>query len=97
MAGANRKARIHTTETPSESDAVLPYRHSLDTGDRGALVLWAQSRLTERGHYDGPLDGRYDLAVSKAVRVYLIWTVGCHKHDILEEQRGEDKVGCQLY
>lgn len=70
MVGDNRKARIHTTETPSESDAALPYRHSLDTGDRGALVLWAQSRLTELGHYDGPLDGRYDLAVSKAVRAF---------------------------
>jgi peptidoglycan hydrolase-like protein with peptidoglycan-binding domain len=69
MAGANRKARTHTSETPAD-DSALPYRHSLDTGDRGVLVLWAQSRLTEHGHYDGPLDGRYDLAVTKAVRAF---------------------------
>lgn len=70
MAGVSRKARTHTSETPSDSNASLPYRHSLDTGDRGALVLWAQSRLTERGHYAGPLDGRYDLEVTKAVRSF---------------------------
>lgn len=70
MAGANRKARVHTSETPVDSSAALPYRHSLDTGDRGALVLWAQSRLTEHGHYDGPLDGRYNIAVTKAVRAF---------------------------
>jgi peptidoglycan hydrolase-like protein with peptidoglycan-binding domain len=69
MARADREARIHTSETPSDGNESLPYRHSLDTGDRGALVLWAQSRLAEHGYYDGPLDGRYDLAVSKAVRL----------------------------
>jgi peptidoglycan hydrolase-like protein with peptidoglycan-binding domain len=68
MAGQKRKTMSHTSETPADDQAGLPYRHSLDTGDRGALVLWAQSRLTEHGYYDGPLDGRYDLAVSKAVR-----------------------------
>lgn len=68
MAGQKRKTMSHTSETPSDSDTGLPYRHSLDTGDRGALVLWAQSRLAERGYYDGPLDGRYDFAVNKAVR-----------------------------
>lgn len=48
----------------------FPFRHSLDTGDRGALVLWAQSRLTESGHYTGPLDGRYDREMSLSVRRY---------------------------
>lgn len=69
MARVNRAARTHTSETPADSSGSLPYRHSLDTGDRGPLVLWAQSRLAERGYYDGALDGRYDLAVSKAVRL----------------------------
>lgn len=69
MAGQKRKTMSHTSETPAEKQNGLPYRHSLDTGDRGALVLWAQSRLAEHGYYDGPLDGRYDLAVSKAVRL----------------------------
>ena len=69
MATQKRKAMQHTSETPSETTTGLPYRHPLDAGDRGALVLWAQSRLAERGYYDGPLDGRYDLAVSKAVRL----------------------------
>lgn len=68
MAGQKRKTMSHTSETPTDNQNGLPYRHSLDTGDRGALVLWAQSRLAERGYYDGPLDGRYDLAVNKAVR-----------------------------
>ncbi len=68
MAGQKRKTMSHTSETPADDQAGLPYRHSLDTGDRGALVLWAQSRLAEHGYYDGPLDGRYDLAVNKAVR-----------------------------
>lgn len=68
MAGQKRKTMSHTSETPNEKQGALPYRHSLDTGDRGALVLWAQSRLAEHGYYDGPLDGRYDLAVNKAVR-----------------------------
>lgn len=70
MARVNREARIHTSETPADSSAALPYRHSLDTGDRGVLVLWIQGRLKERGHYDGPLDGRYDLEVTKAVRMF---------------------------
>ncbi|HEY7823855.1 MAG TPA: peptidoglycan-binding domain-containing protein [Acidimicrobiia bacterium] len=47
-----------------------PFRHSLDTGDRGVLVMWAQSRLTESEHYGGPLDGRYDREVTLAVRQY---------------------------
>ena len=69
MAGQKRKTMNHTSETPGDEQAGLPYRHSLDTGDRGPLVLWAQSRLAEHGYYAGPLDGRYDLAVNKAVRL----------------------------
>lgn len=67
MAGGSRKRMIHMTETaPAKSGP--QYRHPLDTGDRGTLVLWAQSRLAQRGLYDGPLDGRYRLETSKAVR-----------------------------
>lgn len=68
MEGQKRKMMRHTSETPDTNSDKYPYRHSLDTGDRGVLVLWAQARLTEREYYTGPLDGRYDLEVSKAVR-----------------------------
>ena len=69
MERVKREAWTHSSETPSDGNA-LPYRHSLDTGERGTLVLWAQSRLAEHGHYTGPLDGRYDLEVTKAVRAF---------------------------
>lgn len=70
MAGKNREARTHTSETPSTEEGRLAYRHSLDRDDRGVLVLWVQSRLAEHDHYTGPLDGRYDLEVAKAVRQF---------------------------
>jgi peptidoglycan hydrolase-like protein with peptidoglycan-binding domain len=47
-----------------------PFRYALDTGDRGPLVLWAQSKLSEHGHYDGPLDGKYTRALNIAVRKF---------------------------
>ncbi len=63
-----RKAQAEQ-QTPAEKVADrYPFRHPLDTGDRGALVLWAQSKLAETGLYSGPLDGRYDREVSLAVR-----------------------------
>jgi len=34
------------------------------------LVMWAQSKLMKHGHYDGPLDGRYDREVTLAVREF---------------------------
>ncbi len=70
MEGAKRKKMERIEEGASDIADRFPFRHPLDTGDRGALVLWAQSKLTERGHYAGPLDGRYDLEVSKAVRAF---------------------------
>jgi len=70
MEGAKRKKMERIEEGTSDIADRFPFRHPLDTGDRGALVLWAQSKLAERGHYRGPLDGRYDLEVSKAVRVF---------------------------
>lgn len=48
----------------------FPFRHPLDTGDRGALVLWAQSKLAEHGFYTGPLDGRYNRDVTLATRKF---------------------------
>ena len=69
MSGGSRKRMMHTTETEGASSTMPRYRHPLDTGDRGALVLWAQSRLAEQGLYAGPLDGRYRLDTVKAVRL----------------------------
>lgn len=68
---ARRKPIKHVTETKQEQ--VLdryPFRHSLDTGDRGPLVLWTQSQLAELGYYEGPLDGRFDREVSMSVRQF---------------------------
>lgn len=66
-----RKPQQHETEGPEQTVAErFPFRHPLDTGDRGALVLWAQSRLAEHGHYQGLLDGRYDREVTLAVRSF---------------------------
>ena len=71
MATRQRKAIEHTNEQPNETLASrYPFRHSLDTGDRGVLVMWAQSKLMKHGHYDGPLDGRYDREVTLAVRQF---------------------------
>ena len=62
----------HTTETVAEATVSdhYPFRHSLDTGDRGVLVMWAQSKLMKHGYYDGELDGRYDREVTLAVRQF---------------------------
>ena len=68
MASAKRKTMTHTSETPRADADGPPYRHALDTGDIGSLVLWAQSRLASKGYYDGALDGRYHAAVGRAVR-----------------------------
>lgn len=68
---AKRKPIEHKTEEKTErvSDR-YPFRHPLDTGDRGALVLWAQSKLAEHGNYEGPLDGRFDREVTLSVRQF---------------------------
>jgi len=67
---ATPQPKTQQQETRSETLVAdrFPFRHSLDTGDRGVLVMWAQSRLIESGHYTGPLDGRYDRQVTLAVR-----------------------------
>lgn len=68
-----KRTRLEHTDTveapPSVSDR-FPFRHSLDTGDRGVLVMWAQSKLMKHGHYEGDLDGRYDREVTIAVRQF---------------------------
>lgn len=61
--------QVNETDQPTVSDH-YPFRHSLDTGDRGVLVMWAQSKLMKHGHYEGDLDGRYDREVTIAVRKY---------------------------
>lgn len=72
MATRARNPITHTTETVAETTVSdhYPFRHSLDTGDRGVLVMWAQSKLMKHGHYDGALDGRYDREVTIAVRQF---------------------------
>lgn len=60
----------HTTESSEQVLDRFPFRHPLDTGDRGALVLFAQSKLAEHGTYTGALDGRYDTEVAHAVRAF---------------------------
>lgn len=68
---SKRKAIEHRTEQDAErvSDR-YPFRYELDTGDRGALVLWAQSKLAEQGYYSGPLDGKYNRELTLAVRKF---------------------------
>lgn len=61
------------TESSTESNtiaAMFPFKHTLDTGNSGILVAWAQAKLTEHGHYTGPIDGRYDREVTLAVRQF---------------------------
>ena len=72
MASRTRKLLEHKEDQPvtSSLEARYPFRHSLDTGDRGVLVMWAQSKLMKHGQYDGPLDGRYDREVTLAVRQF---------------------------
>lgn len=71
MATRKRAAIEHTTE-PTDTKVAdrFPFRHPLDTGDKGVLVLYAQSKLTEHGTYEGPLDGRYDREVTLSVRQF---------------------------
>lgn len=70
MAGTTRKPIKRVDAPKTEIADRYPFRHSLDTGDRGVLVMWAQSKLAKHKHYDGPLDGRYDREVTLAVRKF---------------------------
>jgi peptidoglycan hydrolase-like protein with peptidoglycan-binding domain len=68
---ARRKRNLMEVKDEQKDPAIAdryPFRHSLDTGDRGVLVLFAQSRLADHGTYAGALDGRYDREVTLAVR-----------------------------
>lgn len=72
MATRSKRKPLDST-TPDETPSIaarFPFRHPLDTGDRGALVLWAQSKLAEHGCYTGDLDGRYDREVTLATREF---------------------------
>lgn len=70
MATRKRMSRTDSIESTSTLESRYPFRHPLDTGDRGVLVMWTQSKLMKHGHYDGPLDGRYDREVTLAVRMF---------------------------
>jgi peptidoglycan hydrolase-like protein with peptidoglycan-binding domain len=72
MATRKRKPLQQTTIEPEPTPVAdrYPFRYPLDTGDRGVLVMWAQSRLADTGHYAGDLDGRYDRELNLAVRQF---------------------------
>jgi peptidoglycan hydrolase-like protein with peptidoglycan-binding domain len=70
MATPARKPIEHKTETVEKVGDRYPFRHSLDTGDRGVLVMWAQSKLMKHGYFEGDLNGRYNRELSLAVRKY---------------------------
>lgn len=72
MTARTRKQMMHVTDENNNATVSdhYPFRHPLDTGDRGVLVMWAQSKLMKHGHYEGPLDGRYDREVTLAVRQF---------------------------
>lgn len=52
------------------SPALIEGARTLSAGDRNSRVLRAQRLLFDAGYYDGPLDGRYGVVLSKAVRRY---------------------------
>lgn len=58
----------NTEESKSLIAHRFPFRHTIDVGNSGILVAWAQAKLHEHGHYAGAIDGRYDREVSLAVR-----------------------------
>lgn len=60
----------HNIENDGSILGRFPFRHGLDTGDTGVLVLWVQSRLAEIGLYGGPLNGKYGRETSLSVRVF---------------------------
>lgn len=70
MSGIKRTSSQSTNSAEPTVADLYPFRHTLDTGDRGVLVLWAQSRLAQLGLYDGPLDGRYLREFALAVREF---------------------------
>lgn len=59
-----------SADTPQSIGQFFPFKHSLDVGNSGILVAWAQAKLAEHGVYTGPIDGRYDREVVLAVRKY---------------------------
>ena len=75
MATRQRKPLEKKTDTVEKQESVgdrYPFRHSLDVGDRGVLVMWAQSKLMKHGYYEQELDGRYDREVALAVRQFQL-------------------------
>lgn len=58
------------TIKPAKSDAPPMARKSLQQGDRGAAVQWAQERLAALGFEVGRIDGYYSSLTMKAVRQF---------------------------
>jgi peptidoglycan endopeptidase LytE len=50
------------------SAALIEGSRTMSAGDRNSRVRRAQEILFESKYYDGPLDGRYGVLLSKSVR-----------------------------
>lgn len=65
---AIKKPRTYTSETKQTEK--YPFRHPLDTGDKGLPVMWVQSKLMKHGFYEGDITGRYLRDTALAVRAF---------------------------
>jgi peptidoglycan hydrolase-like protein with peptidoglycan-binding domain len=70
MAGTTPTAKKKDQPKTDTIQERFPFRHSLDSGNSGILVMWAQGRLMAEGQYEGELNGRYTREVSLAVRQF---------------------------
>lgn len=64
----NKTPRKKTVSPPKRSREQLSLKTQLSSGDRGHQVLKTQEILTAQGYYQGRVDGRYGILLSKAVR-----------------------------
>lgn len=63
------KAPVKRAEpTPLRSEIYLSLRRTYSDGDHGPAVQAIQERMREKGHWDGPCDGRYGTRMTRAVR-----------------------------
>jgi len=65
MTSVKKTLDYHSEAPPVE---LYPFKYPLDRGDKGLQVMWIQSKLMKHDCYEGELDGRFNLEVSKSVR-----------------------------